>query len=118
MTAVAHHPGEVLAHKLEALGVTPTELARQLHVPANRITQIVNGKRAITGDSALRLAHWFRNDAEFWMCLQVRYDLYIAAKESGQQIDSLPTVSTDARSTAVNAGKLHNNERTRARRQK
>ena len=59
MTATACHPGEILAQKLEALDVTPTELARQLHVPANRITQIVNGKRAVTGDSALRLARWF-----------------------------------------------------------
>lgn len=91
MTATAHHPGEVLAHKLEALGVTPTELARQLHVPANRITQIVNGKRAITGDSALRLAHWFGNDPEYWMTLQARYDLEVAKTETGRQIDELPT---------------------------
>lgn len=100
MTATAHHPGEVLAHKLEALGVTPTELARQLHVPANRITQIVNGKRGITGDSALRLAHWFRTEPEFWMRLQVRYDLYIAAKDTGPQIKSLPTATTHPRSPA------------------
>jgi addiction module HigA family antidote len=91
MTATAHHPGEVLAHKLEALGVTPTELARQLHVPANRITQIVNGKRAITGDSALRLAHWFGNAPQFWMTLQARYDLEIAKTETGREIDELPT---------------------------
>jgi addiction module HigA family antidote len=50
------HPGEVLADELAALGVSPTELARQLRVPANRIGQIVNGRRAITGDTALRLA--------------------------------------------------------------
>ena len=90
MTTAAHHPGEVLAHKLEALGVTPTE-ARQLHVPANRITQIVNGKRSITGDSALRLAHWFGNAPEFWMTLQTRRDLEIAKIESGREIDELPT---------------------------
>lgn len=91
MTTTAHHPGEVLAHKLEALGVTPTELARQLDVPANRITQIVNGQRAITGDSALRLAHWFGNDPEFWMTLQAQHELRIAAKEVGREIGSLPT---------------------------
>lgn len=91
MTAAAHHPGEVLAHKLEALGVTPTELARQLHVPANRITQIVNGKRGITGDSALRLAHWFGNEPEFWMTLQARHDLEIAKTEAGREIAGLPT---------------------------
>ncbi len=91
MTDTANHPGEVLAHKLEALAVTPTELARQLHVPANRITQIVNGKRAITGDSALRLAHWFGNDPEYWMTLQARYDLEVAKTETGPEIDELPT---------------------------
>ena len=91
MTAVSHHPGEVLANKLQTLGVTPTELARQLHVPANRITQIVNGKRAITGDSALRLAHWFRNEPEYWMTLQARYDIEVAKLDRGREIDELPT---------------------------
>jgi addiction module HigA family antidote len=91
MTATIHHPGQVLAHKLEALGVSPTELARQLHVPANRISQIINGKRAITGDSALRLAHWFGDTPEYWMTLQAKHDLHIAAKEAGRQIRALPT---------------------------
>lgn len=91
MTTTAHHPGEILAHKLQALGVTPTELARQLHVPANRITQIVNGKRAVTGDSALRLAHWFGDDPEYWITLQARYDLEVAKTEAGREIDELPT---------------------------
>ena len=98
VTKAVHHPGEVLAQKLETVGVSPTELARQLHVPANRITQIVNGKRGITGDSALRLAHWFRNEPEFWMRLQARYDLYIAAKDAGPRIKSLPTATTHASS--------------------
>ena len=91
MSATANHPGEVLAYKLEALGVTPTELARQLEVPANRITQIVSGKRAITGDSALRLAHWFGDEPEHWMALQARYDLEIAKTEAGRAIAELPT---------------------------
>jgi antitoxin HigA-1 len=91
MSATANHPGEVLARKLGALGVSPTELARQLHVPANRITQIVNGKRAITGDSALRLAHWFGDEPEHWMALQARYDLEIAKTEAGREIAELPT---------------------------
>lgn len=86
----AVHPGQVLADKLEAVGVTPTELARQLHVPANRITQIINGQRGITGDSALRLAHWFGNAPEFWMNLQMQHDLRAAAKQSGRQIETLP----------------------------
>lgn len=91
MTKTVHHPGEVLAHKLEAVGVSPTELARQLHVPANRITQIINGKRGITGDSALRLAHWFGDEPELWMKLQARYDLQIAEAGAGQEIEELPT---------------------------
>lgn len=91
MTTAVRHPGEILAQKLEALGVTPTELARQLHVPANRITQIVNGKRAVTGDSALRLAHWFGDEPEEWMALQAKYDLEAAKTEAGRAIAALPT---------------------------
>jgi addiction module HigA family antidote len=59
MPRPAIHPGEILADELEGLGVTPTELARQLKVPANRMTQIIRGKRSITGDTALRPGHWF-----------------------------------------------------------
>src|ERR1700686_1743559 len=73
------HPGIFLDQELQRLGVSPTELARQLMVPPNRFSQIINGKRAITGDSALRLAHWFRNTPEFWMNLQAQYDLDVAA---------------------------------------
>lgn len=94
MTRAVEHPGEVLAHELEAVGVSPTELARQLHVPANRITQIINGKRGITGDSALRLAHWFGNAPEFWMNLQIQHDLRVAAREAGREIKTLPTRGT------------------------
>lgn len=94
MATAAQHPGEVLAAQLEAVGVLPTELARQLGVPANRITQIVSGKRGITGDSALRLAHWFGNEPEFWMGLQSRYDLRLAEVEAGRAIRSLPTGPT------------------------
>ena len=94
MTIAVHHPGEILAQRLEAVGVSPTELARQLDVPANRITQIINGKRGITGDSALRLAHWFGDTPQFWMSLQVQCDLEIAEAESGRSISSLPTGPT------------------------
>lgn len=100
MTTAVHHPGEVLAQQLEAIGVSPTELARQLGVPANRITQIINGKRGITGDSALRLAHWFGNQPEFWMSLQARYDLEVAEAEAGRAIKSLPTGPTPSSTTA------------------
>jgi addiction module HigA family antidote len=84
------HPGEILAEELEHLSVTPTELARQLKVPANRITQIVQGKRAITGDTALRLAHWFESSPEFWLNLQAQYELRLAENVSGKQIAKLP----------------------------
>ena len=90
MAVTTHHPGEFLAQQLEAVGVLPTELARQLGVPANRITQIINGKRGITGDSALRLAHWFGDTPEFWMGLQVQCDLKLAEAGIGVVIRSLP----------------------------
>lgn len=84
------HPGEVLADELEEIGITPTELSRQLEVPPNRISQIIRGKRAITGDTALRLGHWFRNSAEFWLNLQSAYDLRVAAAQVGQEVEALP----------------------------
>ena len=85
------HPGEILADELEELGVTPTELSRQIRVPANRISQIINGKRAITGDTALRLAHWFGTNPQFWMNLQALYDVRMAEQEAGAEIKALPT---------------------------
>ena len=91
MKTIAAHPGHVLADKLSAVGVLPTELARQLNVPANRITQIIHGKRGITGDSALRLAHWFGDPPEFWMGLQAKHELSVAPREAGRLIRSLPT---------------------------
>lgn len=68
-------PGEILADELDELGITPTELSRQIGVPSNRFSQIIQGKRAITGDTALRLGHWFKTSAEFWLNLQTAYDL-------------------------------------------
>lgn len=85
------HPGEILADELDELGITPTELSRQIGVPPNRISQIIRGKRAITGDTALRLGHWFKSSAEFWLNLQTAYDLRVAAKEVGRTIAKLPT---------------------------
>jgi antitoxin HigA-1 len=86
----AIHPGEVLAEELEEITVSPTELARQLRVPANRISQIVQGKRAITGDTALRLGHWFGTSAQFWLNLQSAYDIRVAAQAVGAEIARLP----------------------------
>ena len=85
------HPGEILAEELEELGVSPTELSRQIRVPANRVSQIINGKRAITGDTALRLAHWFGTSPQFWMNLQVLYDVRVAEQQVGMEIKNLPT---------------------------
>ena len=93
------HPGEILAEDLEELGVSPTELSRQIRVPANRISQIVNGKRAITGDTALRLAHWFGTSAQFWMNLQALYDVRLAEQQAGSEIKKLPTKPAKPKTT-------------------
>src|SRR5262245_58516549 len=91
MPRPAVHPGEILAEELEEQATTPTELARQLKVPANRMTQIVQGKRSITGDTALRLGHWFGTSAQFWLNLQSAYDIRVAAQAAGNEIARLPT---------------------------
>jgi addiction module HigA family antidote len=90
MTRPAIHPGEILADELAELGVTPTELARRIGVSPNRITQIIHGRRGITGDTALRLGHWFRTSAEFWLNLQTAYDLRMAERAAGPAIAALP----------------------------
>ncbi len=87
----AIHPGEILADELRELGITPTELARQLAVPPNRITQIIQGRRSITGDTALRLAHWFGTDPQFWLNLQTSYEIDVAVEQAGAEIKKLPT---------------------------
>jgi addiction module HigA family antidote len=70
--------------------MSAAELARRLDVPTNRITQILNGTRAITGDTALRLAHFFGTSAEFWLNLQSLYELRLAQAKAGKAIESLP----------------------------
>jgi antitoxin HigA-1 len=90
MTRPAIHPGEILAEELTEIAVSPSELARQLRVPANRITQILHGKRAITGDTALRLGHWFGTSAQFWLNLQSAYDVRVAEKTVGAEVRRLP----------------------------
>ncbi len=92
MPMIAIHPGEHLAEELEALGMSAAALARQLRVPTNRITAILNGHRAITGDTALRLAHFFGTSAQFWLNLQVIYELRLAEKKAGRSIRALPTL--------------------------
>lgn len=97
MTRTAIHPGEHLAEQLKELGMSAAELARQLDVPTNRITSILNGQRAITGDSALRLAHFFGTSAEFWLNLQKLYELRLAEQKAGIVIRRLPTLAARAK---------------------
>jgi len=90
----AIHPGEHLAEQLAALDMSAAELSRQLKVPANRITEILNGQRSVTGDTALRLGHFFGTSPQFWLNLQTIYDLRIAEQRTGKDIRTLPTLST------------------------
>jgi addiction module HigA family antidote len=90
MAVPAIHPGEHLAEELKTLGMSAAELARKIDVPTNRVTQILNGQRAITGDTALRLAHFFGTSAEFWLNLQNLYELRLAQQKAGKAIKSLP----------------------------
>jgi len=92
MALTAIHPGEHLAEELKELDMSAAELARQLDVPTNRVTEILNGRRAITGDTALRLAHFFGTTAEFWLNLQSLYELRLAQKRAGKSIKGLPTL--------------------------
>jgi antitoxin HigA-1 len=95
MTRPPIHPGEILADELKEIDVTPAELARQLAVPANRISEIIRGRRSITGDTALRLGHWFGTTAQFWINLQTAYDLRIASRQAGGAIEKLPSRADD-----------------------
>jgi addiction module HigA family antidote len=92
MALIAIHPGEHLAEELEVLDMSAAELARNMGVPTNRVTQILNGTRAITGDTALRLAHFFGTSAQFWLNLQTLYDLRLAQEKIGKSIKALPTL--------------------------
>jgi antitoxin HigA-1 len=92
MALMAIHPGEHLAEELEELQMSAAELARRLDVPTNRVTQILKGTRAITGDTALRLGHFFGTSAQFWLNLQSIYELRVAEKKAGKAIKGLPTL--------------------------
>lgn len=101
MIVRAVHPGVVLGDELEEIGVSPTELARQIAVPPNRISEIIRGRRSVTGDTALRLGHWFGMDPQFWLNLQMSYDLLLAAEAAGDAIAKLPRrVADDATAAA------------------
>jgi antitoxin HigA-1 len=84
------HPGEILREELELLSISAAELARQLNVPTNRVTGILNEQRAVTADTALRLGHWFGTSAEMWLNMQKLYELRLAEQEKGAEIRKLP----------------------------
>ena len=84
------HPGEHLAEELRELNMSAAELARQLDVPVNRVTQILNGQRSVTADTALRLGHWFGTGPEIWLNLQQLYEVRRARQGLGPRIDKLP----------------------------
>ena len=92
---IAVHPGDVLKGELKEFGITPAEFARQIGVPANRVSQIINGKRSVTSDTALRFGHWFGVEPEFWMNLQTQFDLAVADREVGEAVRGLPVIRRD-----------------------
>jgi len=91
------HPGEHLAEELNELGMSAAELARQIDVPVNRITAILNGERGVTADTALRLGHWFGTTPEFWLNLQTLYEIRVARQEVGDRVKKLPPLTRKLR---------------------
>ncbi len=90
------HPGKFLADELDALNMTPTELANELHVPPNRIYQIIKGTRSMTADTALRLSQWLGTSAEMWLNLQKLYELRLAERRTGEEIKRIVAPHHDA----------------------
>ncbi|MGA7235088.1 MAG: HigA family addiction module antitoxin [Bryobacteraceae bacterium] len=82
------HPGELLKETLEDLGISMNRLAKEIHVPANRISSIIAGQRGITGETALRLARYFETTPEYWLNMQARYDLETARDRWGDRVKS------------------------------
>lgn len=108
MASPAIHPGEYLAQELRALNMSASECARRIRVPTNRVTSILNGQRAVTGDTALRLAHFFGTSPEWWLNVQSLYDLRVAEAKAGHMIQRLPTLDRDSPMRA----RHHEQERT------
>ena len=97
MTRTAIHPGEHLKEELRVLGTSLSELARDIDVPPNRLSTTIQGKRGVSADTALRLAHWFGTTAEFWLNLQTQYELRLARVTAGAAVSVLPTRATLAK---------------------
>lgn len=91
MTRTPIHPGEILGDELREIGISAAELSRQLKVLENRISQIIAKKRGISGDTAIRLGKWFGTTPEFWMNLQSSYELRLAVRDIGAEIEAIPT---------------------------
>jgi antitoxin HigA-1 len=94
------HPGEILREEfMKPLGLSMNKLSLDLRVPLTRIADIVNGRRRVTADTALRLARYFRNTPAFWMNLQTRYDLEVAEDEIAARVarDVRPSEAVAAR---------------------
>lgn len=91
MARTAIHPGEHLKDELDAIGMSASELARQLRIPANRLTEIIAGDRAVSAETAILLGHWFGTSAAFWMNLQTTYDLRRAERALSKSVKALPT---------------------------
>ena len=100
MSREAIHPGETLREDLDTLGMSAAELARRIDVPVNRVTEILNGRRSVTGDTALRLGHFFGTSGEFWLNLQKLYELRRAEQKSGAEIARLPSLHDSDRMRA------------------
>ena len=90
------YPGEILRDELAEFGVSPTAFARQIDVPPNRVSQIIAGKRSVTGDTALRFGHWFGVDPQFWLNLQTQFNLAAAERRAGADVRELPTAGRSA----------------------
>ena len=91
------HPGEMLLTEfLEPLGLTQKHFADSIHVPYQRINEIINGKRGVTPSTALRLAKFFGVSNDFWLNLQLRWDLYHVQKQEGESIDRIQVFSKAA----------------------
>jgi addiction module HigA family antidote len=88
MTRIAIHPGEHIADEIEAQSLSASELARALHIPTNRLTEIIRGRRGVSADTALRLAQWLGTSPEYWMNLQRNYELRLAEQAHGEEIRS------------------------------
>lgn len=91
------HPGEVLLEEfLEPLGISQYKLAKDLHIPQTRVSQIIKGKRRITADTALRLSKYFGTSAKFWMGLQNDYDLEESNKVLAEELQEIPILDKNA----------------------